>query len=350
MAKKNVTMRQIAEEAGVSATTVYRVLNNREGCSEELREKILRIAKEEGYTPNLVASSMRKKPLNIALVFPGRLKSNRFFIQRMLDGYRKRQEELNQYNVMFQDYFVKDRKETPMVLRKIYRDQPVRVDGIVIFDIGVDMERDAMLNRLQGKGIPIVMLERAPNPEICDCCVGPNDRLAGAMAGELIKKLTVRSGKLLVINQKLGYPDPNGAAFVRELVQHPKPGLEPISLTLPLLEEPQTDSVRRALEQNPDIVSVYATCARHTLAVCNALRLLDRRLDAAIGSEIFDESAHGLDDGYLSAVIDKDPLTIGYQALNLLFDHLVTNSPLPKQYHVTPHIVLRTNKSVYQSY
>ena len=46
---KKVTLKQIADLAEVSLTTVHRVLNGKGGCSKEVEEKIVRIAKEKGY-------------------------------------------------------------------------------------------------------------------------------------------------------------------------------------------------------------------------------------------------------------------------------------------------------------
>ena len=54
-----VTIKDIAKMAGVSITTVSRILNNKEGfISEATREKVLRIVKEQGYTPNSFARSL----------------------------------------------------------------------------------------------------------------------------------------------------------------------------------------------------------------------------------------------------------------------------------------------------
>ncbi|MCD6449459.1 MAG: LacI family DNA-binding transcriptional regulator [Thermotogaceae bacterium] len=65
MKKKYVTIRDIAEKAGVSINTVSRALNNKPDISEETRKKILRIAKELGYVKNVAASSLRSRRTNI---------------------------------------------------------------------------------------------------------------------------------------------------------------------------------------------------------------------------------------------------------------------------------------------
>ncbi len=53
-----VTIKQIAELAGVSRGTVDRALNHRAGVKKEVAERILQIAKELNYRPNAVAKAL----------------------------------------------------------------------------------------------------------------------------------------------------------------------------------------------------------------------------------------------------------------------------------------------------
>src|SRR5213083_1089401 len=57
-----VTLRDVAEKAGVSITTVSRILNGRETgvpVRETTRERIVAAATELGYRPNLLARALR---------------------------------------------------------------------------------------------------------------------------------------------------------------------------------------------------------------------------------------------------------------------------------------------------
>lgn len=60
---KKITMKDIAERAGVSLATVSYVLNNneKEKINDETKEKIFNIAKELNYVPNLNARSLVNK-------------------------------------------------------------------------------------------------------------------------------------------------------------------------------------------------------------------------------------------------------------------------------------------------
>lgn len=57
-----VTLKDIAQRAGVSVTTVSRILNGRESglpIREETRQRVLAVAAELGYRPNLMARALR---------------------------------------------------------------------------------------------------------------------------------------------------------------------------------------------------------------------------------------------------------------------------------------------------
>ena len=69
--KASVTIKDIAKRAGVAHSTVSLVMNDREHVSPKLRERILKIAKEMGYMPNMVARSLiSKKSSTVGVVFP----------------------------------------------------------------------------------------------------------------------------------------------------------------------------------------------------------------------------------------------------------------------------------------
>ena len=55
-----VTLRQIAELAGVSRGTVDRVINNRGHVNEEVEARVRQIAMELGYEPNPVGQALAR--------------------------------------------------------------------------------------------------------------------------------------------------------------------------------------------------------------------------------------------------------------------------------------------------
>jgi DNA-binding LacI/PurR family transcriptional regulator len=54
-----ISIREVAQAAGVSVTTVSYVLNNRGNISEETRQKVLEVVEKLGYVPRIGAQSLR---------------------------------------------------------------------------------------------------------------------------------------------------------------------------------------------------------------------------------------------------------------------------------------------------
>jgi LacI family transcriptional regulator len=69
--KKTVTIQDVAEAAGVSVSTVSRVLNDKDDVAPETYEKVQGVIEELGYTSSLAARSMRSRKTNvIGLIMP----------------------------------------------------------------------------------------------------------------------------------------------------------------------------------------------------------------------------------------------------------------------------------------
>ena len=73
-----VTLKDIAERAGVTSATVSMVINNKPNISEATRRKVLKIAKELNYYPNVIARGLATRKsnslsLNIFKLSPGDL-------------------------------------------------------------------------------------------------------------------------------------------------------------------------------------------------------------------------------------------------------------------------------------
>ena len=59
--KKKITIKQIAEIAGVSFSTVAKALNDNKLVNVETKKRIIKIAEELGYFPNLLATGLRRR-------------------------------------------------------------------------------------------------------------------------------------------------------------------------------------------------------------------------------------------------------------------------------------------------
>jgi len=54
-----ITVKELAARCGVSIATISNILNGKSNVSEETKQRVLKIIKETGYTPNYMASRLR---------------------------------------------------------------------------------------------------------------------------------------------------------------------------------------------------------------------------------------------------------------------------------------------------
>ena len=103
--KNNLTISDIAKIAGVSKTTVSFVLNNKEGISEETRQRVLDVIKETNYKPALNSKRLYfQKTFTIAVVFDkATYRSDNLFYFDIMNTLLKRCTSYN-YSLVYSEY------------------------------------------------------------------------------------------------------------------------------------------------------------------------------------------------------------------------------------------------------
>lgn len=130
------TIYDIAKIAGVSISTVSKALNNYSGINQETKNRILAIAKENGFQPNAMARSLATKQSHIIGFFLNDAINSGLlhpFFQRVIQG-SKRIIGNSGYDILFfsSTKFTEDRFENDYLARAIQR----QVDGILM--MGMD--------------------------------------------------------------------------------------------------------------------------------------------------------------------------------------------------------------------
>jgi len=87
-AKRMITMKDVAEKAGVSITTVSHVINQTRFVSDELIDRVNRAIRELDYHPHLLAQSLRRGNTKTIADFSGRYIGPDFCKQAPCDSYR----------------------------------------------------------------------------------------------------------------------------------------------------------------------------------------------------------------------------------------------------------------------
>jgi DNA-binding LacI/PurR family transcriptional regulator len=148
-----VTIKNIAERAGVSKGAVSYALNGRPGVSDDTRARILAIADELGWYPNRAAralSAARADACGLVLARPARTIALEPFFMEFIAGVES---EFAARSVALTLQLVRDIHEEIAVYRRWFGEH--RVDGVLVVDLRLDDPRVDELVRL---GLPAVVV------------------------------------------------------------------------------------------------------------------------------------------------------------------------------------------------
>ncbi|MGL4797153.1 MAG: LacI family DNA-binding transcriptional regulator [Paraclostridium sp.] len=148
--KTNVTIKDVAKKAGVSISTVSRVINDSKPVTDEVKQKVLDVIKETGYVPNPLARSLvTKKSQLIGVIVPEVSDS---FVSELLNGIEE-VAKMYDYDILLANTYSDKEQE----LKSINLLRAKQVEGIVMMSWKVDEEH---LEYIQNCGIPAVYVSK----------------------------------------------------------------------------------------------------------------------------------------------------------------------------------------------
>jgi LacI family transcriptional regulator len=166
---KSITIQDVAQAAGVSVSTVSRVLNDKDDVAPETYEKVQSIIQEMGYTSSLAARSMRSRRTNvIGLIVPDVADS--FSIQ-VMKGVNQAIFELDYDLIIYTSGSIKKRSAAEREQYFVSLLNGSVTDGVIIVTPAATSFSTAA---------PVVTID--PNNECPECLTVIGTNHAGAMA------------------------------------------------------------------------------------------------------------------------------------------------------------------------
>ncbi len=145
-----VTLKEIAQRAGVTANTVSRALNNRGGISQETQQRILEIAREMNYIPNRIASSLRSMKSNlIGVMVPNVSTANWADILRGVEDCASE----NGFQILLSNS-QEERTREKAILEQF---RSLRVQGLILMP---SFESQELIRTIAGLATPCVLINR----------------------------------------------------------------------------------------------------------------------------------------------------------------------------------------------
>ena len=220
MKKRRVTLKDIAAELGVSMATVSRALRNSHEVSDDMKDRVQRLAKELNFRPNPFAQNLRMEvPRHIGVVVPNLVTH---YYAAVLDGIEEYALEKG-YAVMSSNSHENHEREKAAIDNFIN----MHVSGIIAC-LAQDTVDYSHFTEIHEMGIPLVFFARTCLPDLFSSVVANGDEAAQQATQHLIDTGSRRIAFIggpnhldMVVRRKHGYLEAlreNRIPIDRELV------------------------------------------------------------------------------------------------------------------------------------
>ena len=332
----SVTMKQIAELAGVSRATVDKVLNGRPGVKPATKEKILQITKALHYEPNILGKALvSTEPIKIGIILTPAYNP---FIGEMLAGIEQAEKEFSVFNlqILTRTLTTLEPEEQADVLRDLQKEH---IAGLAVFPLDDSRVKD-LAKAFAADGTAVITFNSRAEDLESLCFIGQDHKKGGAVAAGLFEKMLPDGGEIGVIISS------RALSCHKDRLSGFKSRLQKTGAFRILEVEENEDQPNRALaiteayhKRYPALSGIYLTgggiagCAEALAAANPAKRI------ACICHDVTPEAQSLLRTGVLDFIIDQSPKLQGYQIVKTLFEILIKRQTPPPWIEIPVGIV-----------
>lgn len=311
-----VTIKDVARHAGVSISTVSRVLNKNYPVKDEIKERVEKSVLECGYKPNALAGGLRSKNSKIiAVAIPG--VANTFYME-IVRGIQKVSYERDCTLVIVDTG--EDEEKERKILENLLGWQ---LNGLIIAPASPTPD---VLEKMENSGVSVVIVDRDIDSFInTDRVVWENYETSRKITRYLIEHGHKNIGLICAQNRfPVGFDRVNG--YLDELKSHGiTPRGEYYDNTNYNIDEAY-ETVKKMMTGDEPPTAYIGISYFGTKAVMKAARDLGLKIPDDISLVSF--SKFDLNDYYLPRItnVDEDLCEMGERAAEILFERLESNN------------------------
>jgi len=334
MEEEKLTIRQIAKLAGVSRSTVSRVINDHPNVSPETREHVLQIVAETGFRPDPIARSLSSRRAGIiGLVIPLAIQSlfEDPFFPRLMQGISK---GCNRHDYTLSLFLLHTLEEEARLYPRISRRQ--LLDGVIVT---ATRGGDPLMPQLIANRVPFVLHGRHEDPRVSFVEV---DNVGGAHAAvthlirlgrRRIALITGPSGSLAAEDRKRGY--------LNALVERRVPVDESLIVHGDFTDTSSYEAMQRLLPKGPD--AVFVASDSMALGALRALREAGKRVPEEVAVVGFDDLPQAATADPLLTTIRQPIQRAGVLAVEMLIDILENGMEPARRIILPTELVIRAS-------
>jgi len=333
MAKK-LTLEEIGKLAGVSRSTVSRVVNGQPDVKDDVRERVLKVIQETGFIPNPAARSLASQRSGIlGLVIPRSVAT--FFgdpyFSRLTQGVTQ---ACYEHGYMLSLFLFYSEKDEQLLLPRIA--QRSFLDGVIV---QATTDDDPIIPQLQKSTMPFLVVgrlnEMPDNLSYIDV-----DNVSGAynavqhlikLGHERIAHVSGRLDNRSALDRKIGYE--------QALRDHNLPIDKNLIVGGDFTEEGGYASIQKLLPYKPD--AIFAASDTMALGVVRALKDAGLLVPNDIAVMGFDDLIPAQRSESQLSTVKQPILRFGISAVEVLIDIVEKGSIPPRQALYDTELIIR---------
>jgi len=332
----SLTLEDIAKKAGVSRSTVSRVVNEHPNISDSVRERVLEVIQETGYQPNVAArtlASQRSQMIGLVLPFSFSSLFTDPYYPLLIQGICQ---TCNQYDYTLA-FFLASAKDDE---KKIYTRIPNNglLDGVLI-QSGLHGDQE-IIGHLIDAGIPLVVIGRPfPSNKVSFVNIDNVEASKKAVAylvelgHQRIATITGPLESTVGIDRRKGY--------LTALKEHGMRINKQLIADGDFSDRGGYEAMQRLILEHPD--AVFAASDLMAIGAIRAIREKGLSVPEDIAVIGFDDIP-SLPPSEVELTTVRQPIIqIGAKAVELLFDLIKTGANSPNNIILDTELVIRSS-------
>ena len=332
-----ITIKKIAQLAGVSEGTVDRIIHNRGQVSQANIDKVNAIIKEHGYKKNIFASHLAfNKKFRFAVLVPDS-KSVEYW-DLPVKGIMKAAEEFSRFGVNL-DYFYYEYNEASFkeIAYTIFDEE---FDGLLIAPIFYEASV-LFLNKCKEKNLKIVMIDSNISSISDVAFTGQNAYQSGLIAGRLSSFNLTRGNTILIVkitreieSTSIYLERIKGFyAFFKENEAFSNVDLKELSIF-------DTKNMLLDVEVFKNVSTIFVPNSR-VYIIAEFLKENNLKDIFLVGYDLLDKNVNFLKEGYIDFLINQKPDEQGYLGIEYLYKTVILKENANLIQHVPVEIIVK---------
>ncbi|MBN1318468.1 MAG: LacI family DNA-binding transcriptional regulator [Anaerolineales bacterium] len=337
---QDLTLEDIAKLAGVSRSTVSRVINDHPNVRDSVRKRVSEVIQDTGYHPNAAARTLAsQRSWMIGLVIP-RTISTMFtdpYFPRLTQGIAR---ACNQYNYTLGLFLISNKEDEEKILSRVSRKG--LLDGILVQSGQLG---DQLIERMAASNLPLVIVGRPSKPTEVSYIDVDNVNGAYSAVRHLLRLGYERIGTITGLPNTTVSND-RKEGYIKALVEQQRHLDESLIVEGDFSEAGGYYAMQKMMDARPD--AVFAASDIMAIGAMRAVREANLKIPDNVAFV-------GYDDLPL-ATLPESPLTtirqpiaqFGFNAVNILIDLIENGTKPARRIIMDTELVIRSSCGAYK--